>query len=630
MKDTTRRPRFSYAFTFLFTLLLGITRLTGATITFDSAPLGLLDPNYYKGLTFSDNAVVYAESKSDQALSFSKTLYVSFDTPQQYVKIRVGNPGNIASQRIGLHAYTSYKAGAPAASVYTTVTTDTLTVPLEVDRMLSADIVMVMVECSELNLDDLEYGSSVSMGTRTAVTFDELDLFRQTIGTQYPGVSFDTTEANAAYVDYPGVETASAPYALASKAGEVSNPGFVNFWLDPPQGAVRLRVGSAYAAGDVQVSMRAFWVLNSPPLFLFMPIATNTITLHGRSAVTNILEINNWTACNIQYVEVEFSNNLWEQIDDLEFAPNSPTTSPDTSAPVITQFAVNGQTSSLFLWRSANATNVAISGTVTEDMALRSVIVCAQNLSSSTIVSNTATISGGEGGNYTFTCSPVSITPGINRIWTVAFDNSGNMSAASAAIEVTYDYPNSTVTTVSPQSGSLAIAIRNLGAYPWPDSQALGNPTTGKRVTIQGTNLHDQIQVWMHAGGAVHLQLPIAARAPDMSSISVDVPDSVLSGSSGNSWDFQVLDNWPGNAHYIYLGTYTVRTALDLPYPVLYGFGFRNENDVPSWGEFFGAFGEDVYNGSPFCGRTYLSQWIWYPVYQRVMSSMSDAASCVG
>jgi hypothetical protein len=609
---------------------MSVTWLSGATVTFDDAPLGPLDPYQYKGLVFSGSAAVYADTKINHALGFTKTLSVSFDSPQQYVKIWIGNPIGVASQQVALHAYTSYKAATPAASVFTTVEAGGLTVPLEVNRMLSGDIVAVRIEAADLCLDNLEYSGSASTATRTLITFNDLDLFHQTIGTQYPGVSFDTTEANAAYVDNGGTDTASPPYALVSHAGEVSNPGFVNFWLDPPQGAVRLRVGSRYAQGEVQVTMRAYWLYNNFPLMLLMPIATNQVTLQGASAITNVLEIDNWTARNIAYVEVECSHNLWEEIDDLEFAPNDPTPSTDTVAPVVTQFTVNGQTTPLSLWRSATSTNVSVSGSVSENQALRSVIVCVQNPGSTTVVSNAAIVTAGEGGSYTFSFSPATIAPGLNHIWAVAIDQAGLVSAPSPVIQVTYDYPNSSVASVSPVTGHSALVIRELSAYPWPDSQPIGIPGAGTRVTIQGANLHDQIQVWMHAGGVVHLQLPIADRAPDMSSISVDIPESVLSGTSGYYWDFQVLDSWPGNAHYIHTGSYTVQSAADLPYPALYGFNFANEADSPSWGEVFGAFGNEIYNGFPFCGRTYLSQWIWYPVYEEIMSSMTSAGSCVG
>lgn len=627
-----RLPRlFSSLFRICFFCFTGWSSAAGV-LTFDEIPEGPLASNAILGTAFSGGASVYWAGKSNHAVSAIGSFSITFADPQQRVKIWVGNPGSIAGQYVQLTAYADTKAGPALVSTRTYVTNTGTAVPLEIFRVLSGDIKTVVISGTSFQFDNVEFENSMDKGAVSLLTFDDEDLLNQVIHRQYRGIEFLQTAGNAVSVRPIGASTITPPYGLVTHEGEVGNPGFIKFWLSPAQGAVRFRAGNPWSGSDIQMTVRAYWLLNSPPLYLLMPLATNVVTLKGYAGATNVIEISDWAGRSIEYVEIESSHNLWEAIDNLEFAPNAPDGTADTTPPVIAGFAVNGTSGALSLWRSSSQTNVTVTGTIQESVALRSIVAYSRNPVSQVLSSNSVPFQRNSAGDYTFEFGPIMITPGTNQVWVVAIDSAGNVSAPSSVVSVIFDYPRSQVSSVSPLTGAGGLLLRRTGAYPVPNAYGITNAALNPVITVTGSDLHEHMRVSIHvpqpSGGYTAHGVMITNRSASLTSMTGVVPEAAL--AMPGDYEIQVTDHWPGNYHTNWTGIYSVTT--DHNYTKLWGFGFRNKHHTgslePEYWSCFGwnAYTEDGFLGIGGCARTPLS-WLFWPIYR---DNAPQDGSCVG
>jgi hypothetical protein len=174
--------------------------------------------------------------------------------------------------------------------------------------------------------------------------------------------------------------------------------------------------------------------------------------------------------------------------------------------------------------------------------------------------------------------------------------------------------------TYSPTQGVPRLRLRDV-----PEKLLMPEDLATK-VTISGANLHQAIQVFLYsclnlppdnlanAGGCVlgqdYFEARIVARADDDSWVQVEVPhvprrvhDSPWSGP----WGWAVKDNWarPGRVEWNRLGGFANDTfALQLPpYPLVFGFEFRNQETEPNQEDFDGVFGENAFDDLIGCVR---------------------------
>jgi len=604
------------------------------TITFEDPPVGLLAPGFYSGLTFSTDAAAMSPqvqaAAGNQFLQLTEPLYLTFASPQQRVKFFAGLPVGYASSPVTLTAYTSTDpASAPVASVSLLITSAAISTPLEVQRMFSADIVMVKIDTTALTVDNLEFESGNPLTTQTLINFDNPELLGQQLSTQYFGVSFATSLANTAFIQAHS-DTISPPYVAATTTGELDNPGLLAFWLNPAQAAVRVRVGNP-TTGSLTATLRAYSAAYEfGSYYVYTLLGTSQVTFSGLSPITNIVEVDTWPSSYINYVEVEYSNNQWEMIDNLEFAPNNPNPHPDTTPPVITSFTVNGQTGLVNLWRQdptyvGAATNITVAGTATDDTGVRGLIVCVQNVASSTIVSNSVSPTGA-GTSVSFTNGAVLVTPGTNLVWALAIDTSGNVSAPSPVITVVDDFPATAAYSFSPLSGNGGLVIREYGALRPPDDWPIELPPAGQTITVTGTNLHSQVQIWFSGITTGYTPVSPTTVAADGSSAAYAVPNEVFTGLFGTSFPMILMDMWPGDEHEIPpAATYNV-VPPTLPFPMLYGFNFPNRPDGADFNEFASALDGDSYVFSLIPNPLDL---IYFPVFLGILN-LGTPGSCFG
>lgn len=229
--------------------------------TFDDAAPGVTLGDSGRGILYPEWAQVVnvaqmwpwaATSSGSNALQSNDgvaegRLLIGFSQRVNRVRMRVGNPANGWDAEVVVRAYTSATPGAPPVAVarvsisgYSGITT-----PVEVDRIFDGDIVMVSVQMSgQANaiIDDLEY-EVLPASTFTTVNFDDpARQIGERIQNQYDGLSFPDLPVIA---DGRALGTSSTPRYLRSPIrGEVSDPLPLQIRLNPPQGAVRMMVGS--------------------------------------------------------------------------------------------------------------------------------------------------------------------------------------------------------------------------------------------------------------------------------------------------------------------------------------------------------------------------------------------------
>ena len=607
------------------------------TIPFDGAPLGLLAPSYYPGLTFATDPVGMSPqvqaSGGNQFLQLSEPLYITFTSPQQRVAFYAGLPAGWATAPVTFTAYSTTDPGSPPiASVTLLVTNASLTTPLELQRMLSADIMMVQIAATALTIDNLQFESGNPLGTRTLIDFDHLPaLAGLPLSTQIPGVSFDTAATNAVAIE-PYLYTITPPSVLKTTAGEVGNPGFIGFTLDPPQAAVRVRVGNP-TTGSLTASLRAYSSYHLFSETFYTEVGSAQLTLGAFSAITNILEVDLWPTAYIDRVEIEYSGDQWEYIDNVEFAPNSPNPTPDTTPPVIAAFTVNGQAGPVSVWRpdgsSSSPTNITVAGVATDNASLAAVVVYVLNVTTSLTTSNTLPLTGT---NDSFSTSVVTLTPGTNLVWAVAVDNAGNVSFSGPVVTVVEDFPATAVYAVSPAFGRLGLHLRDTYVYYPPDDYPMDIPPTGQTITVSGTNLHSRVSAYFNIVSSLGWTIvPPSTVAPDGSWATYAVPNVVFSGAyaAGSPIQLNIGDDWPGDDHFVWFGSYTIEAPAPLPMPMVYGFNFFNRPDGVDGNDFDDAIDGDSHMPNPLCFANPLNL-IFYPAYALALEVVSSPGSCFG
>ncbi len=627
-----------------FWLCLGLRVHGGVTsLDFSTAPPGTLAPGFYPGLTLLSvppgaPPAVGAVAGSP-CLQLSASLYIVFSTPQQRVKLVAGTGTGYATSPITLTAFAGTDPSAtPLAVTNTVLAAAALTTPLEVRRLLSADIRMIRVDTTAANLGLLEYESGNPLGTHTLVTFEGPGLADgEVLSTQFPGVTFDTTNPDNAASIRTYYDTASAPYVAETTTGEVGNPGFLSLNLHPAQGAVRVCVGNRTFL-PMTATLRAYTTISLAPFpSFFSLVGSASVSFTGLSGITNILEVDTYPLTNITHVEVEYSGDQWELVDNLEFAPNNPSPALVATPPVVDWFTVNGSGGPVVLWRPggdpALATNVDVAGRVSATAPLRSVVVFVRNVTTGvTTYSNTFAATGID---FSFDLgTTVPITAGENLLWAVAVDTGGYQSLVNPVVEVVSAFPATAVSGVTPLSGNQGLVIREAGSYPPPDEWPIVVPPTGQTLTVTGTNLHPQMVLDIASpallyGGTTVAPLTVA---PDGSSLTFQLPIEFFLGifPPGAGFDMSLVDQWPGNAHFL-PGSYhyTVNALPPLPLPMLQGFGFPNRGDGASFDDFAAAIDGDSYISLVVASVPNPLDLIFFPIYIGVFD-LGEPGSCFG
>jgi hypothetical protein len=178
-----------------------------------------------------------------------------------------------------------------------------------------------------------------------------------------------------------------------------------------------------------------------------------------------------------------------------------------------------------------------------------------------------------------------------------------------------------------------------------------GATTPIPNFTIQGEHLHDQLTFYL----SPYTQEPdpakwtlypvqVLSRSPDLRSVSVRMPtlnktvrklqpNGEVLGTLGINWRWVVKDEWtrPGAEAWKGYGAFKL---VPPEYPLLYGFGFDNEDQGASLDEFLAVYGDHAYIcvGAFGLCLTHIPDplyWtIWYPVYKLWINA--SGGSCVG
>ena len=608
----------------------------GPTYGFDDLKAGSPVEKQYDGVVFPDLPIVVdvagqwpkiGTASGPNALykKGAGPLTILFSKPQSRVRVYVGNPLGVVKMAVVMRAYDSQTPKSPviqAMTVYPDAQAGGIQTPLELSRVLDQDIVKVEIEYSGQDytvLDDLNF-EIVPLGNRTVIDFDHLPASTLAVKSNYAGVVFPDSPVLVNLAD----QTYSAPYAIKFDKGEVGNVEPMRIELDPPQGAVRVRVGNP-TSNPLHVTMKAYSYTPYaiPPASQSVLLGTAECDFDGPEPISTPLTVYRWAEQDINRVEVLYSGNQWEIIDQVEFAPNPPAAPPADTIPP--QVFLTGPTNGEFFARTGPATtfqSISVNGVVQENAGMAGVVVYARNLDSGVTESVTLTPTWISGTNYTFASSGLMIHAGRTRVWAVATDNAGNTGTTEGSeLVLTFDYARSIATSISPHSGSPEIVLR--------EAPRLTIPGSGQQVTILGTNLHSQIEVTMEAVAdpTVATYAGIVSRAADLTSMVIQVPPEFVLSSSYLEWRVVVHNRFPGIEGTI--GTFTYTVSPPYPYPQLYGFGFANEADWASAGEFWSVFGADTYDFT-LDARTWTSQYIWWPIYRRILNGSVDQGSCVG
>jgi hypothetical protein len=212
-----------------------------------------------------------------------------------------------------------------------------------------------------------------------------------------------------------------------------------------------------------------------------------------------------------------------------------------------------------------------------------------------------------------------------------------------------------TLTSYAPAAGVPRLRLRDV-----PEKLLAARHAT--QVTLFGTNLHSEIQVFLY--GCLDLDpqhgpqellgcLPdrdyfearIVDRAQDDSWIRVEVPHvprPVRNSRWGREWGWVVLDSWsrPQRNAWTRIGGSTAdHFTLRLPpYPLVSGFAFDNEPFEAVWNDYEAVFGDDIFRATadtPF-GEVELfclpaarpEALVYFPVFLGTMAA--SGGSCVG
>jgi hypothetical protein len=231
--------------------------------------------------------------------------------------------------------------------------------------------------------------------------------------------------------------------------------------------------------------------------------------------------------------------------------------------------------------------------------------------------------------------------PAINAGELYLFFNgctSGTCNYADAQFYVQQPLPAATITSKSPPVAMLL-------------NGRTGATTPIPNFTIEGENLHDQLTIYI----SPYTQEPdpakwtlypvqVLSRSPDLRSVTVRMPtltktvrklqpNGEVLNTLGIDWRWVVKDDWTRPGVDVWKG-YGAFRLTPPEYPLLYGFGFDNEDQDASLDEFLAVYGDHAYVciGAFGLCLTHVPDplyWtIWYPVYKLWINS--SGGSCVG
>lgn len=184
-----------------------------------------------------------------------------------------------------------------------------------------------------------------------------------------------------------------------------------------------------------------------------------------------------------------------------------------------------------------------------------------------------------------------------------------------------------TISGFTPSSGWRPIVVR-VAAPP------ITVPST--RVRLNGTNLHEQITVFLareQSGVPIEnwekYEAPVLARDPAWTWVEANVPNIP---TTNGVWKWVIRDNWvrPGFVLWTQSAQFPFGPG---PYPIVYGFGFDNEDDDASFTEFLSSYGNNSYIcvgafGVCACRVVNPLYILYYPIYRQWINS--SGGSCMG
>jgi hypothetical protein len=231
--------------------------------------------------------------------------------------------------------------------------------------------------------------------------------------------------------------------------------------------------------------------------------------------------------------------------------------------------------------------------------------------------------------------------PATNAGGTYLFFNgctTASCTYADAQFYIQHPLPAATITPKSPPI-SLVINGRT------------GATTPVRNFTIEGENLHDQTTLYLspyteepNPDKWTLFPVQVISRSQDLRSVGVRMPTlnktvrklqpngEVLS-TLGLAWRWVVKDDWtrPGAEAWKGYGAFKLTPP---EYPLLFGFGFDNQDQGASLDEFLAVYGDHAYIcvGAFGLCLTHVPDplyWtIWYPVYKVWINA--SGGSCVG
>jgi hypothetical protein len=597
-------------------------------VTFFNSPMVVNVASRWPGLaTFSPPMALYKGSAGPIVITFAR--------PQGRVRVYVGCPfvAGGACQAV-LRAYAP-GGKQPMATVSTALPTyGGATNMLEVLRPLDGDISAVEIEIPGMPctlLDHLEY-EIIRPAYHGVVDFDDAPV-GHVVWQDYPGVTFPGQPVVIGVGLGGIINTYSPPNALRNPhVEENDDPAPMSLLFNPPQGMVRVQVGNPYPF-PLHIVMRAYYdsFYNFPPSTL---LGTVSVDLAPYTDIATPLEILSWTNQNINTVVIDYGSNEWEYIDHLEFGPNVPAGLADTNPPcVYIDSPTNG--TSLVRTDPVAPQYVTITGRIWEDTALRQVTFY-QDHDGTNVITDTdfldETVSYPTPPSLFYRFYSINtLLDGTNHFKLVAVDLAGNTSTNAEREIVIYSHiPEPlVVSNLSPTTiGSVALVRVNGASGP-----QLQIPPTIPSVIFTGTNLHSQTAFFLLPEGEPFegsgTPVTILSRAPDLSSVTVQIPDNVPWNAGNYHW--WIYDFWPGTNYWFDAGILTV-TNTSLPYPALWGFGFHNAPWPGSWFNYQGVYSNNIFLGSfpPLnCPPSYdpLYLLLWFPIYCGIMDNMNGTCS---
>lgn len=184
-----------------------------------------------------------------------------------------------------------------------------------------------------------------------------------------------------------------------------------------------------------------------------------------------------------------------------------------------------------------------------------------------------------------------------------------------------------TITGFTPPTGWRPIVVRTA-------SPPLTVPSA--RVRLNGANMHDQMTLYLareRQGFPIEdwekYEAPVVARDPAWTWIEANVPS--IPDTNG-VWKWVIRDNWvrPGYTLWVQSAQFPFG---NVPYPIVYGFGFDNEDDDASFSEFLSSYGNNSYlcvGAFGVCACRVINPLyvLYYPIYRQWINS--SGGSCMG